>query len=810
MSRVTLPPVVPLLVLSGLYLISLGCGGLPSGKLPLPTPPNGSAGAVSVSISPKTAALGAGNSLQFTASSSGTPTADLEWLADGVPGGNSASGTISRSGLYTAPQQVTSNTVIAVAVSSKTDPTKASSAAVTVLPGLAPITVSLAPGVASLNPSQAQQFTATVKGTTNQGISWFVNGNQGGNSSVGTISSTGTYTAPLSAPAVPVTITVMSTYDTACSATAAVTIMPAPAAATPPVTTWNPTVLGVPWASDFVPIAANQINVMTDSRLKVHAKGDGVTDDTAAIRAAIQLASSSGGGTVYFPATDNGYKIVTPSGSVSGSPLVVPSRVILRGDSSVTSRIFVNDSQATTETDWTGTWGGIDFQGASLSGMTDLGVYEVNPSTSPSALLWNRGSGKVGELFFNNLDVHLNNGKSFWFETTDRLLVQNSQFNSNSLQYGPIYVVNNSYVSFLGNRITYNFSRVHLQNNVNLVMQRNTLIRDAEGKDMQEGTAIESGGVELSFGQNLQVLNNTIQTLNAPSGEGSDGEAIMTQQSTIQDVLDAGSATAITSTTLTDANALWGSVTASRIAQYPEVVAILTGSATGEWRTIKGLNTNTKALTVDQPWNPVPEVGSLYSVFAWTLMDANIQGNTLIDNPNGIVLWDGCYDCTVQNNSLTNSRGIILRTVDESLDPSLYPEGRRVHQVAINNKLLNNIVSNTSGLRPAYVVLDTEAFDKNSYHGMGMINVQVAGNLIQPYSANPDQTYGAVEISQEGFFPCFLFGPAAVKDPLNTVFQNIYFWNNSQSVPVTYGSYFSQYATHACVTPSAPPTGDTP
>jgi len=91
-----------------------------------------------------------------------------------------------------------------------------------------------------------------------------------------------------------------------------------------------------------------------------------------------------------------------------------------------------------------------------------------------------------------------------------------------------------------------------------------------------------------------------------------------------------------------------------------------------------------------------------------------------------------------------------------------------------------------------------------------MINVQVAGNLIQPYSANPDQTYGAVEISQEGFFPCFLFGPAAVKDPLNTVFQNIYFWNNSQSVPVTYGSYFSQYATHACVTPSAPPTGDTP
>ena len=213
------------------------------------------------------------------------------------------------------------------------------------------------------------------------------------------------------------------------------------------------------------------------------------------------------------------------------------------------------------------------------------------------------------------------------------------------------------------------------------------------------------------YGRNIQVLNNTIQTLNAPSDEAADGEAIMTQQSTVQDVLDAGSATTITSTTLTDTNALWGSVTASRLAQYPEVVAILTGSGTGEWRTIQGINTSTKTLTLSQAWSPVPEVGSLYSIFAWTLMNATIQGNTLIDNPNGIVLYDGCYNCTVQNNMLTNSRGIILRTVDKSLNQSLYPEGRRVHEVAIDDMILNNTVSNTSGIRPAWITLDTEAFD---------------------------------------------------------------------------------------------------
>src|SRR4029077_6210854 len=133
---------------------------------------------------------------------------------------------------------------------------------------------------------------------------------------------------------------------------------------------------------------------------------------------------------------------------------------------------------------------------------------------------------------------------------------------------------------FLNNTISYRFSRVHLHNNTNLLMQHNTLIRDADNKDMQNGTAIESGGVEISFGRNVQVLNNHIQTLHAPSDEFDDGEAILSQQSNIQNVLDAGSLTTATATTLTDTNAPWGPVTASRLAHYSQVVAILTGPPT--------------------------------------------------------------------------------------------------------------------------------------------------------------------------------------------------------------------------------------
>jgi hypothetical protein len=77
---------------------------------------------------------------------------------------------------------------------------------------------------------------------------------------------------------------------------------------------------------------------------------------------------------------------------------------------------------------------------------------------------------------------------------------------------------------------------------------------------------------------------------------------------------------------------------------------------------------------------------------------------------------------------------------------------------------------------------------------------------VKPDSANPNHTYSNPEgeITQEGLFPCFLFGPAQVKDPVTTVFQDINFWSNVQTVPITYVASFLPYTTQACVAFSAP------
>ena len=56
------------------------------------------------------------------------------------------------------------------------------------------------PGQASLTPSQTQQFTAIINGVTSTNVTWAVDGIVGGNSTVGTISTSGLYT-PSTTPA---------------------------------------------------------------------------------------------------------------------------------------------------------------------------------------------------------------------------------------------------------------------------------------------------------------------------------------------------------------------------------------------------------------------------------------------------------------------------------------------------------------------------------------------------------------------------------------------------------------------------------
>ena len=87
------------------------------------------------------------------------------------------------------------------------------------------ISVSVTPNAASLTPGATQQFQATVSGSSNQGVTWKVNGTTGGDATNGTITANGLYTAPGSIPSGTITVSAVSQADNATQGTAAVTFI---------------------------------------------------------------------------------------------------------------------------------------------------------------------------------------------------------------------------------------------------------------------------------------------------------------------------------------------------------------------------------------------------------------------------------------------------------------------------------------------------------------------------------------------------------------------------------------------------------
>lgn len=173
---------------------------------------------VQVSLTPTTTTVDAGATANFTATVTGTNNVAVNWLVNGNPNGNSNVGTITAtatstgsSAVYTAPATAPGQSQnITIMAQSQADALASASATAT----LPPILVGVTPASGTqIGVGTTQQFTATVSGTTNNSLTWQVNSINGGDSTNGTISATGLYTAPAMLPSsvtsgpFPVTIT---------------------------------------------------------------------------------------------------------------------------------------------------------------------------------------------------------------------------------------------------------------------------------------------------------------------------------------------------------------------------------------------------------------------------------------------------------------------------------------------------------------------------------------------------------------------------------------------------------------------------
>lgn len=207
--------VAAVVLILSLSFVFATCGGGGGGTQPPPLISK----VTGVSVSPTTVTLGPGETKQFTAAVTGTGTYSTAVTWSVSP----SVGTISATGLYTAP--TTASASVTVTATSTSDTTKSGSATVNFSAAVTGVVVS--PATVSIAPGEAKQFTATVNGTgayTN-GVTWAVNNVAGGNATVGTISATGLYTAPATGSG-SVTVTATSTFDTTKSGNATLTYAP--------------------------------------------------------------------------------------------------------------------------------------------------------------------------------------------------------------------------------------------------------------------------------------------------------------------------------------------------------------------------------------------------------------------------------------------------------------------------------------------------------------------------------------------------------------------------------------------------------
>jgi uncharacterized protein (DUF1800 family) len=190
-----------------------GLGGTTSSSVNLSVT---GAAPVTVTVAPATAIVSASATRQFSATVSGSSNTAVTWTA--------TAGSISSTGLYTAPATVPNPATVTVRATSAAAPSSSGTATVTVqTPPPPAVTVTVSPSGVTIAPSATQQFAAAVLNSANTAVTW--------TTSAGSISAGGLYTAPAAAPnpaTVVITATSLASAASSGSATASIVGPPNP------------------------------------------------------------------------------------------------------------------------------------------------------------------------------------------------------------------------------------------------------------------------------------------------------------------------------------------------------------------------------------------------------------------------------------------------------------------------------------------------------------------------------------------------------------------------------------------------------
>jgi Pectate lyase superfamily protein len=467
----------------------------------------------------------------------------------------------------------------------------------------------------------------------------------------------------------------------------------------------DPLALGVGWGAGFK-FAGNVIKVNTPC--------NGTQDDTDAIQAGISSASASGG-VVQLPA---GTCRVTKT-------LTMESNVVLQGAGKGVTILSY-------ETNYP-----IFARGCDLVGIEDFTI--VNSGAATQGLLWEQNT----RSFIQRVTINMGVTQQLFFTDNINMVVSQTDF----IQGGSIggqgpYLFNaSSGLVFSNNTSTTIDGSPSFQKTHDALFINNLFTRNAANQN--ENPVVVTHGFTMDFAYRIAVIGNTFDVINGPitNKTRNDGETLLTEGGGSARTENSGTVASATSTTISDpSNTI--NVNPFGTGTTPENygVAIVNGTGAGQTRELMGYSNNT--MTVDHPWDVVPDSTSHYATFVWGLEKSILKGNTLTDNPRGIWLYQTAVrEVDILGNTITNGGGIFLRTFEN--------EGSKQFDPIYNVRIRNNTISNSNGLWMSYVTVVFVNRDTTNF-GIADIGIEVRGTNL---TANIPNVTSSTEdyASQEGF-----------------------------------------------------------
>ncbi|WP_167859492.1 glycosyl hydrolase family 28-related protein [Paenibacillus cymbidii] len=497
----------------------------------------------------------------------------------------------------------------------------------------------------------------------------------------------------------------------------------------------DPLGLGVAWARDFN--WSNQLSV-----LDYGADPGDAADDTAAVQAAVDAAHTAGGGVVYFP-----------SGTYRITRINMPANIVLLGESRRTSVLmYTGNDTSKNFIESTG-----DGMTVGKQGFAELRVtMDETTGIRPSFFFWighdwsksaDRTLRTASEFFMHNVDIDYpidpagttGQGNAVCFIGHERLLMTGNSFRGFAATMNVSYV--DSYFTIRDNQFE---------------MAKGTG-GAAQGYGIFEHK-ITIGHPEYDYGlhgpfigNNAYVYDNVVQ--NVGSLDNNDGEAFGADGSAFWAYGDVLAGTETTIETAPEA----GPLVVGPLRAAPALVLIVGGRGMGQYRNFVHADGNT--ITVDKPWDIVPDRTSQFSVVN---SNANITfyKNAAVNSSGPFQFYAHVADGVMKDNTGVDTQGFqvtahgaprtdarfYVRLDGNVLRGGPKPDKRiysRIHLVTggdygtmmygfdIRNNVLIGNGDNTSPVGILIQVGQVQA----AVHPQTTRNVTVEGNTIMDYDA---------------------------------------------------------------------------